>query len=90
MFRKLHPLRSTLTIFVDDNPFVVDAADTVAAALLGAGVTRFHSSAVTNAPRGPYCMIGVCFECLLEIDGQPDRQACQTQVREGMRIRTAV
>ena len=43
--------------------------------------------AVTSAPRAPYCMMGVCFECLVEIDGKPSRQACLTPVRDGMVIK---
>lgn len=35
----------------------------------------------------PYCMMGVCFGCLAEIDGEPNRQGCMTQVRDGMVVR---
>jgi predicted molibdopterin-dependent oxidoreductase YjgC len=60
----------------------------VAAALLAAGVSRFRSTPVSGAPRAPYCMMGVCFECLLEIDGIPNRQACLATVQPGMKIRS--
>jgi|GEM_PF-165296 len=60
----------------------------LAAALLAAGVTRFRNSTVSSAPRAPYCMMGVCYECLVEIDDVPSQQACLTQARKGMRIRT--
>ena len=60
----------------------------VAAALLAAGVSRFRSTPVSGAPRAPYCMMGVCFECLLEIDGISNRQACLVTVQPGMRIRS--
>ena len=58
----------------------------VAAALLAAGVSRFRSTPVSGAPRAPYCMMGVCFECLLEINGVANRQACLVQVQPGMKI----
>lgn len=58
--------------------------DSVAAALLGAGHVRFRASPVDGTPRGPYCMMGVCFECLVEIDGNANRQACLTPARNGM------
>ena len=35
----------------------------------------------------PYCLMGVCFECLMEIDGEPDVQSCLVTVREGMVVR---
>lgn len=58
----------------------------VAAALLVAGVSRFRSTPVSGAPRAPYCMTGACFECLLEIDGVANRQACLVPVQPGMKI----
>jgi predicted molibdopterin-dependent oxidoreductase YjgC len=60
----------------------------VAAALLAAGVQRFRTTPVSASPRAPYCMMGICFECLIEIDGVANRQACLVEVREGMQIRT--
>ena len=46
------------------------------------------ATAVLNTPRGPYCLMGVCFDCLVAIDGVGSRQACLVRVREGMRIET--
>jgi predicted molibdopterin-dependent oxidoreductase YjgC len=60
----------------------------VAAALLAAGVSRFRSTPVSGSARAPYCMMGVCFECLLEIDGVANRQACLVTVESGMKIRS--
>ena len=61
---------------------------TVAAALLGSGESRLRASPVSGAPRAPYCMMGVCFECLVEIDGVPNRQSCLIPIREGMQVRS--
>ncbi len=61
--------------------------DTLAAALLAAGVEAFRSTPVSGAPRAPYCMMGACFECLVDVDGRPAVQACMTQVRDGMVVR---
>lgn len=61
--------------------------ETVSAALLAHGALAARESAVSGSPRAPYCLIGVCFECLVEIDGRPNRQGCLTPVREGMRVR---
>ena len=62
----------------------------VAAALLSTGQGTFRTSIIGAMPRAPYCMMGVCFECFLEIDGIPARQACLTPVRDGMTIRRQV
>ena len=72
----------------DGRPITVPGQCSVAAALLAAGVTRFRSTPVSGAPRAPYCMMGVCFECLLEIDGIANRQACLVTVQPGMKIRS--
>jgi predicted molibdopterin-dependent oxidoreductase YjgC len=61
--------------------------DTVAAALMVAGINKFHNSPVSEEPRGPYCMMGVCFECLVEIDGIGHQQACLVFVKDGMVIK---
>ena len=63
------------------------AGDTVAAALLAAGIDHCRTTPVTGAPRAPYCLMGVCFDCLVTIDGVGNRQACLVPVREGMRSR---
>lgn len=58
-----------------------------AAAVLAAGFSSIRETPITGAERAPYCMIGVCFDCLAEIDGVPNRQSCMVEVRAGMRIR---
>lgn len=63
------------------------AGDTVAAALIAAGHRDLSPSAVTGVPRGPYCLMGVCFDCMVRIDGAPYRQACMTEVASGMDVR---
>jgi predicted molibdopterin-dependent oxidoreductase YjgC len=64
----------------------VPMASSVAAALIGAGVKQFRNSPVSGNGRAPYCMMGVCFECLLEIDGIPNRQSCLVPLKAGMHI----
>ena len=77
-----------VTIEFDGAPFSVPSGLTVAAALLAAGARATRTTPSGHAPRGPYCMMGVCFECLVEIDGVASRQACVTPVRDGMRVRS--
>lgn len=57
----------------------------LAAALLVAGVGTFRETPVSGAPRGPFCMMGACFDCLVEIDGV-DRQACMVEVTAGLSV----
>jgi predicted molibdopterin-dependent oxidoreductase YjgC len=62
--------------------------DSVAAALLASGVRSFRRSPADGSERGPFCLIGACFECLVTIDGAGNRQACLTPLREGMTVTT--
>jgi D-hydroxyproline dehydrogenase subunit gamma len=77
-----------VTVELDGVTLQVPSGCSVAAALLVSGVTRFRSTPVSGSARAPYCMMGVCFECLMEIDGEPNRQTCLVEVRDGMKIRT--
>jgi predicted molibdopterin-dependent oxidoreductase YjgC len=76
-----------VTVDIEGETVRVPAGESVAAAVLAHGLSATRTTPVSDAPRGPLCMMGVCFECLMEIDGVPNRQACQVPVAEGMRIR---
>jgi predicted molibdopterin-dependent oxidoreductase YjgC len=76
----------TVSLTFNDQPLNVPAGMSVAAALLMSGIHRFRATPVSESPRAPYCMMGVCFECLVEIDGVPNRQSCLIEVADGMRI----
>jgi predicted molibdopterin-dependent oxidoreductase YjgC len=87
MFQRLPDVESErVTITVDGAQVRAVAGDTVAAALLAAGFDHCRTTPVSGAPRGPYCMMGVCFDCLVTIDGVGNRQGCLVRVREGMAV----
>ncbi|MBF2759190.1 MAG: (2Fe-2S)-binding protein [Ectothiorhodospiraceae bacterium AqS1] len=89
MFKRLpdFPDSPSLTIDFEGEALPARAGESVAAALLAAGVAVFRTTPLSGAPRAPWCMIGECHECLLEIDGEPNRRSCMVQVRKGMRVR---
>lgn len=65
------------------------SGESLAAALLAAGVRVTRLSAVDGSPRAPYCMMGACYECLVTVDDVPNVQACMVAVGAGMRVCTA-
>lgn len=79
--------RKTVTIFHDGKPIPAREGQSVAEALLDAGVDTFRITR-SRAPRGPFCNMGVCFECRLVIDGRPNTRACMTPVEPGRRTET--
>ena len=89
MFRRaVDSSAARVTLTVDGRPVEAREGDTVAAALLAAGIVTFRETPVSGAPRGPLCLMGVCFECLVTIDGAGSRQACLTLVSDGMAVET--
>ncbi len=75
-----------MPVTIDGKPFSARAGDSVAATLLAAGINACRTTPVSGAERGPFCMMGVCFDCLVTIDGHPNQQGCLVAVRAGMRI----
>jgi D-hydroxyproline dehydrogenase subunit gamma len=87
MFRRLHEAEGAVVrLTVDGRAIEARAGDTVAAALLAAGIGACRTTPVSGAPRAPYCLMGVCFDCLVTIDGVGNRQGCMVQVAEGMAV----
>lgn len=89
MFRRLPEIdTAAVTIRVDGVPLTARAGDTVTAALLAGGHDHCRTTAVSGARRAPYCLMGVCFDCLVTVDGVGNRQGCLVAVRDGMVIET--
>jgi D-hydroxyproline dehydrogenase subunit gamma len=90
MFRRLPDQSGSalITVTIDGERHLARSGDTVAAALLLSGVSATRVSPVSGEPRAPYCMMGVCFECLVTVDGVGNRQGCLIEVASGMRIET--
>ena len=74
-------------IRVDETRLEVPAGISVAAAMLLADQLPTRYSAISGAARAPFCLMGVCFECRVNIDGVSAERACLVEVRAGMRIR---
>lgn len=73
---------------VDGEPVEAFEGETAAAALFAHGKRALRVSSRFGEPRGFYCGMGVCFECVMTIDGRPGVRTCQTPVRDGMRLDT--
>ena len=87
MFRRLLEDASAIVrLTVDGKPVEARQGDSVAAALLAAGIETCRTTPVSGSPRAPYCMMGVCFDCLVTVDGVGNRQGCLVRVAEGMKV----
>ena len=83
------PVGPAIQIHFDDREIAALPGETIAAALAAAGIVAVRQ-ARSGAPRGPFCGMGVCFDCLVTIDGVGSRQACLVPVQEGMNVETQI
>ncbi|KAF0091937.1 MAG: hypothetical protein FD141_121 [Fusobacteria bacterium] len=78
----------TVTIYCDGMEILAIRGEPIAAALLAAGIRTFRKTVKTGEPRGVYCGIGQCNDCIMEVNGVPNVRTCVTLVEEGMIIKT--
>jgi hypothetical protein len=87
VFRHVVPPRRLVDVTVDGETVRLPNGEMLAAALLTAGYASLNGSIVRGEPRGPLCLMGSCFQCVAEIDDQPQVRTCRTAVRPDMRIK---
>jgi predicted molibdopterin-dependent oxidoreductase YjgC len=89
MFRRIEGAAAgrQATIEVDGRCVAAHEGASLALTLMQAGAMPMRHTAVSGAPRAPLCLMGVCFECLVQVDNQPNVQACMVVVRDGMQVR---
>ena len=81
--KTIHPTGRPVTLHFDGRPIAALEGETVAAALSAAGIVAFRRTA-SGAPRGLYCGMGACFDCVVTVDGRIGQRACLTKVADGM------
>ena len=87
MFRKLHEIGADcVTIMIDGVPAKAESGESVAAVVLRTEDGWTRQSPVGGGKRAPYCMMGVCFECLAEVDGVSSVQTCLCVVSDQMSV----
>jgi predicted molibdopterin-dependent oxidoreductase YjgC len=88
MFRLIDATAPELIeIEFDGAAVAVPAGISLAAVIFYLDAIPARQTLLSDSPRAPFCMMGVCFECLLEIDGVDNQRACQVEVKAGMRVR---
>ncbi|MCF2871996.1 (2Fe-2S)-binding protein [Octadecabacter sp. G9-8] len=78
-------VQDSVTFLFENQPVSATPGMSVAAALLAADVSIFRQTPVSQSARGPFCMMGACYDCLVFVDGM-NVQACMTKVRDGMKV----
>jgi len=75
-----------VTISVNGNPVAAYVGEILLAALFAAGYRSFGHNPVNGSPRGGFCGMGICRECLVTVNGVPGTRACMTFVKDGMEV----
>ena len=75
-----------VTIRVNGDSIQAFAGETLLAALIAAGIRVLRRSPVRGEPRGGFCGMGVCRECLVTVNGKPNVRACMVKVEAGMEV----
>ena len=78
--------RKAVTIYYNGRPLPAYEGEPVAAALMAAGIRSMRTTARLHEPRGVFCAIGRCTDCMMIVDGLPNTRTCVTMVRDGMRV----
>jgi D-hydroxyproline dehydrogenase subunit gamma len=76
------------TFEADGETVVAFEGETIATALLVAGKSALRRTARQDAPRGIFCGMGMCFDCVMTVNGVPNVRACVTRAEPGMRVET--
>jgi len=82
------PPAREITLIVDSKAVVAREGDTIASALVAAGWTVFRRTEKRDAPRGVFCAIGKCTDCVMTVNGIPNVRTCVTLVEDNMTITT--
>jgi len=72
-----------ITITVNGQPVPAFAGESIAAVLMAAGFRALRCAEASGSPRGFYCGMGMCFDCLVTIDGVPNQRSCMAEARNG-------
>ena len=84
-------IKETVTMTVDGESVTVPTGISVAAAVLGHHHAReTYTHPVDGSPRAPFCLMGVCFECMMEINGESNVQSCLVTVQDGLAVKRQV
>lgn len=80
----------TVAFTFDGRPLTARRGATIGAALLAAGIRSWRVTRSGGRPRGLFCGIGHCFDCLVDVGDDVAVRACRTYVRDGDRVRTSM
>ncbi|MFG1879634.1 (2Fe-2S)-binding protein [Sphaerisporangium sp. NPDC049003] len=75
-------------INVDGRPVTAVPGQTIGAVLYAGGIRSWRTTRMGGRPRGLFCGIGVCFDCLVTVNGEASLRACQTEARPGDEVTT--
>lgn len=80
------PHKERDTLIFNGQPIAINGAGSVAGVLMAADITSWRTTRHVGNPRGVFCCMGMCYDCLVSVDGHPNQRACLVPPRPGMII----
>jgi len=77
-----------VSFLFDGKEITADTGQSIGAALIAAGYRSWRTTRHGGAPRGIFCGIGICFDCLVVVNGRPNQRACLTEACDGDEVST--
>ncbi|MBI3042729.1 MAG: (2Fe-2S)-binding protein [Betaproteobacteria bacterium] len=77
---------AVITVFVDGQPVQARRGQTLAAALLALGHSVLRRTRHSGKPRGLFCAMGICYDCVVTVNGETGVRACMKRVEDGMQV----
>ena len=78
-----------ISFFFNGAEFQCESGQTIAAALIAADQRELRSTRFENEPRSTFCGIGVCFDCVVVVDGIANQRSCLVEAKDGMKVESA-
>jgi sarcosine oxidase subunit alpha len=75
-----------ILVLLNGRPTKAYRGESIHSILVAAGIKSVRKSRSGDEERGPFCGMGVCYECLVTVDGKPNVRACMTEARDGMKV----
>lgn len=80
------PDKKKVTIYFEDQEITAIEDEPIASALMSVGIRHFRKTVKKKEPRGVFCAIGRCTDCMMIVNGQPNVRTCTRPVEEGMKV----
>ena len=82
-------MTQTITFTINGNPIHCEEGQSIAAALINSDQRELRKTRFGDEPRSIFCGIGICFDCIVVVNGVANQRSCLIEARDGMKVESA-